>query len=125
MLEALSLRVGICTLPISRYESERTVDVLAPQSFQGIYTAFLDRAEQHPDKPAFELKDGRHITYHDLLTDAQRIAHLLTRAVQPGDRVACQVKKFSAVAAYLAVLQIGGIYLPLNIAYTGAERNTF
>ncbi|KIT68162.1 hypothetical protein PY02_00490, partial [Staphylococcus aureus] len=112
MLEALSLRVGICTLPISRYESERTVDVLAPQSFQGIYTAFLDRAEQHPDKPAFELKDGRHITYHDLLTDAQRIAHLLTRAgVQPGDRVACQVKKsVRAVAAYLAVLQIGGIY---------------
>lgn len=101
--------------------------MLAPQSFQGIYTAFLDRAEQHPDKPAFELKDGRHITYHDLLTDAQRIAHLLTRAgVQPGDRVACQVKKsVRAVAAYLAVLQIGGIYLPLNIAYTGAELQYF
>ena len=100
---------------------------MVPQPFHGIYRTFLNRVEQHPDKPAFELDENRQITYHDLLTDTQRIAHLLTQAgVQPGNRVACQTKKSArAVAAYLAVLQIGAIYLPLNPAYTGAELQYF
>jgi len=97
------------------------------QPFDGIYSAFLQRVQQHPDKVAFELTDGGVITYRDLLTDSQRIAHMLTQAgVTPGDRVACQVhKSVRAVAAYLAVLQVGGIYLPLNTAYTGAELQYF
>ncbi len=117
--------MGIYTLPSST--SERTVSALAPQSLNGIYTAFLERVKQHPHKPAFELDGGSTITYSDLLTDTQRIAHLLTQAgVTPGDRVVCQVKKsVRAVAAYLAVLQIGAIYLPLNTAYTGTELQYF
>lgn len=92
-----------------------------------IYEAFLQRVTQHPDKAAIELPTGRNVTYQQLLSDSQRIAHLLTHAgVQPGDRVACQVhKSIRAVATYLAVLQIGAIYLPLNPAYTGPELQYF
>lgn len=43
-----------------------------------------------------------------------------------GDRVAVQVEKSPRVlAVYLATLQVGGIYLPLNPAYTGAELQYF
>ena len=100
---------------------------MAPQPFQSIYDAFVTVVEQHPDQPAFELGDGRSVAYRDLLSDTQRIAHLLAQAgVKPGDRVVCQVQKsLRAVAAYLAVLQIGGIYVPLNPAYTGAELQYF
>lgn len=100
---------------------------MVQQPFGSIYSAFLASVERHPHKPAFELGDGATVTYADLLVDAQRIAHLLTQAgVTSGDRVACQVKKsVRAVAAYIAVLQIGGIYLPLNPAYTGAELQYF
>ena len=100
---------------------------MVDQRFETIYTAFVDRVEAHPNKAAVECADGTAITYRDLLEKSQRIASLLTTAgVKPGDRVACQVQKsVRAVATYLAVLQIGGVYLPLNTAYTGAELQYF
>jgi hypothetical protein len=46
--------------------------------------------------------------------------------VVPGDRVAMQVPKSpEAIALYLVTLQIGGVFLPLNTAYTGAEMRYF
>src|SRR5699024_6094502 len=80
-----------------------------------------------PEKSAFELSDGTVVTYLDLLSDSQRIAHTLTDAgVAVGDRVACQVEKsVRAVAVYLAVLQIGAVALPLNTADSGAELQYF
>ena len=100
---------------------------MADQRFETIYTAFVDRVETHPNKAAVECGDGTAITYRDLLEKSQRIASMLaTAGVQPGDRVACQVQKsVRAVATYLAVLQIGGVYLPLNTAYSGAELQYF
>jgi malonyl-CoA/methylmalonyl-CoA synthetase len=42
--------------------------------------------------------------------------------VKPGDRVAAQVEKsVGSVMLYLATLQVGAIYAPLNTAYTDAE----
>lgn len=100
---------------------------VAEPTINSIYTAFVARVKQHPEKSAFELSDGTVVTYLDLLSDSQRIAHTLTDAgVAVGDRVACQVEKsVRAVAVYLAVLQIGAVYLPLNTAYSGAELQYF
>ena len=63
------------------------------------------------------------ITYADLFAGAERIAATLVAAgLQPGDRVAVQVNKsLEAVQLYLGTVMAGGIFLPLNTAYTGAE----
>lgn len=53
-------------------------------------------------------------------------AALHTAGVARGDRVAAQVEKSpQAIAAYLATLQVGGMYLPLNTAYTDTELQYF
>ena len=44
----------------------------------------------------------------------------------PGDRVAVQVEKsVGNVCLYLAVLQVGAVYVPLNTGYTAAELAYF
>ena len=62
-------------------------------------------------------------SYGELLQTAGRIAAVLIRyGIKPGERVLAQVDKSpQAVALYLATLQVGGIYVPLNPAYTDAE----
>ncbi|MEU2721635.1 AMP-binding protein [Streptomyces smyrnaeus] len=95
--------------------------------FPTIYHSFAEQAERQPDKALFELPDGRGITYRETVRTVQRIAARLTAdGVTPGDRVAMQVEKSpEAIALYLATLQIGGVFLPLNTAYTGAEMDYF
>lgn len=92
-----------------------------------IYQAFADQAQRRPDKVLFDLPGGRKVTYDQTLQSARRIAaKLVSDGVAPGDRVAMQVEKSpEAVALYLATLQIGGIFLPLNTAYTGSEMDYF
>ncbi len=99
----------------------------APASARTVYTAFLEHSERDPDKALFLLPDDSVITYGQTLHTAQRIAtKLLADGVEPGDRVAMQVQKSpEAIALYLATLQIGGVFLPLNTAYTGAEMDYF
>ncbi|MFO1104982.1 MAG: malonyl-CoA synthase [Amaricoccus sp.] len=74
-----------------------------------------------------ETPDGRAVSFADLLAGAGRIAALLRAAgVGPGDRVAVQVEKSpEAVFLYLACLQVGAVYLPLNSGYTPAELAYF
>lgn len=95
--------------------------------YRSIFTRFLDRVAAHPSKPVFELADGSEIRYGDLLKTTQQMAAALHLAgVGKGDRVAVQVKKSpQAIGAYLATLQLGAIYLPLNTAYTDAELQFF
>lgn len=51
---------------------------------------------------------------------------LLQQGVQPGDRVAAQVpKSIEALALYLAAVRVGGVFLPLNTAYTESELAYF
>ena len=92
-----------------------------------IYRSFAEQVQRHPDKPLFELPDGRTVSYAETADTAHRIAaRLLADGVTPGDRVAMQVPKSpEAIALYLATLQIGGVFLPLNTAYTGAEMRYF
>ncbi len=74
-----------------------------------------------------ETEDGAAMSFADLLERAGRIAALLTASgVGPGDRVAVQVEKsVGNICLYLAVLQTGAIYVPLNTGYTPAELGYF
>jgi len=67
------------------------------------------------------------LSYGDLFAGAERIAAALVAAgLRPGDRVAAQVaKSIEAVQLYLGTVLAGGIFLPLNTAYTGAELGYF
>lgn len=84
-------------------------------------------ADSTPDK-VFATRPGlSDVTYAQLFAGAQQIAQkLLSSGLQPGDRVAVQVEKtLEAVQLYLGTVLAGGIFLPLNTAYTGAEVNYF
>lgn len=107
------------------YPPQKGTPPMAP--YHTIYQAFADHVARRPDKPLFTLPDGRTISYRDTADTVHRIAaRLLADGVVPGDRVAMQVPKSpEAIALYLATLQIGGVFLPLNTAYTGAEMRYF
>jgi len=67
------------------------------------------------------------ISYRDFAEHCARLGGALVEAgLKPGDRVAVQAdKSATALALYLAVVRAGGIYLPLNVAYTPAEIEYF
>src|SRR5438445_5572358 len=80
-----------------------------------------------PTRLAIETTDGQRISYGDLIARAGQMANVLVeRGVKPGDRVAAQTEKsVSALVLYLATVRAGGVYLPLNTAYTLNELEYF
>ena len=80
-----------------------------------------------PDKVFATRPDQPDVTYAALFAGAERIAAALTGAgLRPGDRVAVQVSKsLEAVQLYLGTVLAGGVFLPLNTAYTGEELRYF
>lgn len=80
-----------------------------------------------PNRLAIETRDGGRISYGDLIARAGQIANVLAaRGVKPGDRVAAQTEKsVSGLVLYLATVRAGGIFLPLNTAYTLNELDYF
>ncbi|CAL74193.1 putative O-succinylbenzoate--CoA ligase (menE) [Bradyrhizobium sp. ORS 278] len=80
-----------------------------------------------PSRLAIETHDGQRITYGDLVARAGQMANVLvSRGVKPGDRVAAQTEKsVSGLVLYLATVRAGGVYLPLNTAYTLNELDYF
>jgi malonyl-CoA/methylmalonyl-CoA synthetase len=80
-----------------------------------------------PTRLAIETHDGKRISYGDLIARAGQIANVLVaRGVKPGDRVAVQVEKsVENLVLYLATVRAGGVYLPLNTAYTLNELDYF
>ncbi len=93
-----------------------------------LYACLAGRFTKNPGKRRFAtLLDGRHYTYADLEKASARFANVLVSlGVQPGDRVAIQVEKsIEALMLYLGTLRVGGVFLPLNTAYTGAELSYF
>ena len=73
------------------------------------------------------LPDGQEMTGGAFAALAARMAHALVAAgLRPGDRVAVQVAKSAeALAVYAATVAAGGIFLPLNTAYTAEEVSYF
>lgn len=84
---------------------------------------FRDAAASHPGAVLFDRPGLASLTYGETADLVGRIASALAAAgVQPGDRIAVQVEKsVEAVALYLASLQIGAVFVPLNPAYTPPE----
>ena len=73
------------------------------------------------------LADENQITYAWLFQRAQKVAAMLhSQGLAPGDRVAVQAEKsIEVVAVYLGVILAGGVFLPLNTAYTASELDYF
>ena len=92
-----------------------------------LYALIQSRFPADRAKSCFILPDGREISYAMLEQGVGRAAALLrAKGVRPGDRVAAQVeKRVGSVMLYLAALQVGAIYAPLNTAYTDAEIDYF
>jgi malonyl-CoA/methylmalonyl-CoA synthetase len=91
-----------------------------------IYTRIAS-AIADPARTFLETPAGLRITYGDLdgLT-AQYANALVASGVVPGDRVAVQVEKSpDALILYLATVRAGGVFLPLNTAYTLSELDYF
>ena len=92
-----------------------------------LFGLLRERFEPSLDRPSLVLGgDGgtdTEWTYGDLDRASARFAAALRgRGVEPGDRVLVQVSKsVEAVALYLGVLRCGGVYVPLNAAYTERE----
>ncbi|TCK31073.1 malonyl-CoA/methylmalonyl-CoA synthetase [Ancylobacter aquaticus] len=80
-----------------------------------------------PAHPFAETADGTVRTYADLERRTAQYAHaLVAMGLRPGDRVAVQVEKsIEAVFVYLGTLRAGGVFLPLNTAYTAPEVEYF
>lgn len=74
-----------------------------------------------------ECDDGIEQSYAEFLKRATQIANaLVTVGLAPGDRVVVQAPKTrETLALYAASIQAGGVYLPLNNAYTFDELSYF
>ncbi len=90
-----------------------------------LFDAF--RLAERDGRSALVLADGTSISYGGLADLAGRIARRLDEAgVAPGDRVVVQVEKsHAALALYLACLQRGAVFVPLNTGYTMQEVSYF
>jgi len=71
--------------------------------------------------------DGSELTYQAFFDGAEALSKtLMTKGVKPNDRVAVQVdKSVEVLQLYVATVLAGGVFLPLNTAYTASEVSYF
>ncbi|MEN0041340.1 MAG: malonyl-CoA synthase [Pseudomonadota bacterium] len=75
---------------------------------------------------AWKTKDRWYSYANALDVSARFAAMLVEQGVKPGDRVAVQVEKsIEVVMLYLGTVRAGGVFLPLNTAYTATETEYF
>lgn len=91
-----------------------------------LYDELLGRQGNHR-RTIIDVPGGATHTFHDLHVMAGKVASALVQmGVVPGDRVAVQVEKSpEAIAVYLGTVRAGGVFLPLNTAYTPPELDYF
>ena len=79
------------------------------------------------DADVFALSSTGNMTFGALFEGALRTAAVLQeQGVVPGDRVAVQVQKsLQALQLYIGCVAVGGVFLPLNTAYTEDEVTYF
>jgi len=90
--------------------------------------ARLKAASLGREKDVFAtLPDGGKVSFGALFDGAAKTAGtLISLGLKPGDRVAVQVDKtIEAIQLYLGTVMAGGVFLPLNTAYTVSELEYF
>ena len=94
---------------------------LDPARGLAIHQAFLQKAQEHPQRVAVQDARGRRWTYGELQARAEGIARRLVEAgLQPEDVVAIHAARTPAlVAALLGVLEAGGAWAILDPSYPG------
>jgi amino acid adenylation domain-containing protein len=99
-------------------EAEHSGDACVPELFEA-------QAARTPEAIAV-VCEGQRLTYGELNTKANRLAHhLRALGVRPDDRVAiCVERSLEMVVGLLAILKAGGAYVPLDPGYP-AERLAF
>ncbi len=82
--------------------------------------------QNNSEKPSLFLGD-REWSYGELTRVVNDLSYVLVKnGVGAGDRVVVQVEKSAEnLALYLATLKVGGVYVPLNTAYTSNELDYF
>ncbi len=92
-----------------------------------LFTAFEPSFTGAAARSALCPAGGDAVSFGELRRKAAGLANFLKiEGIAPGDRVAVQVEKsVESVVLYLACLQAGAIYLPLNTAYTDNELDYF
>ncbi|NQZ30915.1 MAG: malonyl-CoA synthase [Oceanospirillaceae bacterium] len=90
---------------------------------QHLAAASIDRGE----RIFAHLENGTDLSYADFFNGAQQYANLLIAlGVTPNDRVAVQVDKcIEVLQLYIGTVLAGGVFLPLNTAYTPSEISYF
>lgn len=85
-------------------------------------TLLEDSARRYPDRIALVF-DGERITYEELDARSNQVADLLiSRGVQPGERVAMSFPNVPAFPiVYYGILKAGAVVVPLNIMLKGRE----
>jgi len=90
---------------------------------------FTENVRIYPDKVALEFIDPplQRVTYAELDELVQRTtSYLQSLGLKRGDRVALQLSKcLEFILLHLATVQLGGITLPLNLAYPPDELKYF
>ncbi len=84
---------------------------------------FALAAARAPDRAALRSEDGTELTYGDLLAQVREVAvALAARGLRKGDRVAFFLgNRPELVVAHLAVLRLGAVAVPMNLAYRRRE----
>lgn len=91
--------------------------------------SFIENVGKYPDKVALEFLDPplQRLTYSALNELINRTAgYLVALGLQPGDRAALQLSKsLEFILLHLAIVRLGAISLPLNLAYPPDELKYF
>ena len=92
-----------------------------------LYAKLNAVAQQQAEKACLLLPNGATVTYGGLFDQANRVAAVLRHlGVDAEDRVVVHCEKTPlTLALYLACLQLGAIYVPLNTSYTRNELTYF
>lgn len=92
-----------------------------------LFSLLHQRAQSAPDQVLVTSPSGHGYTYAQAFELSARLATRLRRlGMQPGERLVAQLPKSpEMLLLYLACLRVGGVYLPLNTAYTPDELAYF
>lgn len=85
-----------------------------------LHEQFAEMARRQPDAPAIDAWDGN-LTYREVFVQAATLASYLSKdlAIEPESMVAvCMDKSKYAIIAMLAILQAGGVVVPLGVSHS-------